>query len=292
MAHFLHLSGQEYTENKRCFPMIVQAVCSSLILVVIFLLEFNLEVGEMGLAANLNALLIVLGGTLCATLIAYPREKLVATAGLLKRSFTGGEVDTTIQTIVHLARVYRKNDVRSLEREGNNLPPGLLRIGVELICYQVTRDNVEQIMQREAAVAYNRYATSHKILHSMARLAPALGLAGTIVSLIRIFGQITNPQNLIGSMAVALLCTFYGVILANLAFVPLSNKLKEFMDQEELRMEMVQEGVLDLRDQEHPRAIQYKLETLTRTVGPPDRPATRPKFVLLTPYEKARGTNG
>ena len=65
--------------------MLVQAVCSSLILAAIFLLEFNLEVSEMGLAANLNALLIVLGGTLLATLIAYPREKLVATARLLKK---------------------------------------------------------------------------------------------------------------------------------------------------------------------------------------------------------------
>ena len=273
--------------------MLVQAVCSSLILAAIFLLEFNLDVSEMGLVSNLNALLIVLGGTLLATLIAYPREKLVATARLVRKSFAGnGETDTTIQTIVNLARIYRSKDIRSLEQEVNNLPPGLLRIGVELICYQVTRDNIEQIMQREAAAAYNGYATSHKILHSMARLAPALGLAGTIVSLIHIFGHITNPQNLIGYMAVALLCTFYGVILANLAFVPLSNKLKEFMDQEELRMEMIQEGVLDLHDQEHPRAVRYKLETLTKSVGTQDRTSTRPKLVLLTPDERLRGING
>jgi chemotaxis protein MotA len=273
--------------------MIVQAVCSFLFLAAIFLLEFNLDVREMGLASNLNALLIVLGGTLFATLIAYPREKLLATAGLLKRSFAGDdETETTIRTIVNLARIYRNKDIRSLEREVSSLPPGLLRIGVELICYRYSRDNVEQIMQREASAAYNGYVTSHKILHSMARLAPALGLAGTIVSLIRIFGQIANPQHLIGYMAVALLCTFYGVILANLCFVPLSNKLKEFMDQEELRMEMVQEGILDLYDHEHPRAIQYKLETLTKHAGTPDRPSTRPKLLLLTPYEKARGING
>jgi flagellar motor component MotA len=74
--------------------------------------------------------------------------------------------------------------------------------------------------------------------------------------------------------------------------VPLSNKLKEFMDQEELRLEMVQEGILDLYDHEHPRAIQYKLETLTKNTGTPDRPSTRPKLLLLTPYEKARGING
>jgi chemotaxis protein MotA len=273
--------------------MIVQAICSFLFLVAIFLLEFNLEVREMGLAANLNALMIVLGGTFFATLIAYPWEKLVYTTGLLKKSFTsGGEIESTIRTIVHLARIQRKKDIRSLEQEVNHLPPGLLRIGVELISYQYTRDNIEQIMYREASAAYNQYATSHKILHSMARLAPALGLAGTIVSLIRIFGHIANPQNLIGFMAVALLCTFYGVILANLCFVPLSNKLKEFMDQEELRMETVQEGILDLYDHAHPRAIQYKLETLTKAAGTPDRTSARPKLVLLAPYEKARGVNG
>jgi chemotaxis protein MotA len=273
--------------------MMVQAICSFLFLAAIFLLEFNLEVREMGLLSNLNALLIVLGGTFLVTLIAYPREKLAATARLLKKSFSdNGEIESTIQTIVHLARISRKKDVRLLEQEVNHLPPGLLRIGVELISYQYTRDNIEQIMCREAAATYNQYATSHKILHSMARLAPALGLAGTIVGLIRIFGQIDNPQNLIGHMAVALLCTFYGVILANLCFVPLSNKLKEFMDQEELRMEAIQEGILDLYDHEHPLALRYKLETLTKATGTRDRTSARPKLVLMPPYEKARGVNG
>lgn len=64
------------------------------------------------------------------------------------------------------------------------------------------------------------------------------------------------------------------------------------MGQDELRMEMIREGILDLHDHEHPRAIQYKLETLTRAMGTPDRNSIRPKLVLLSPYEKARGING
>jgi chemotaxis protein MotA len=63
-------------------------------------------------------------------------------------------------------------------------------------------------------------------------------------------------------MAIALLSTFYGVVLANICFVPLSNKLREFIDQDLLRMDIIQEGILDIYDLEHPRAIQYKLETL------------------------------
>ncbi|MHB9096821.1 MAG: motility protein A [Syntrophales bacterium] len=273
--------------------MIGQAICSILLLIAMFLLEFTMDVTEMGLASNLNALMIVLGGTFFATLIAYPWEKLVFTTRLLKKSFTGSvETASTIQTIVNLARIYRKKDIRSLEQEVNHLPPGLLKIGVELIAYKYSRENIEQILQSEAVSTYNQYATAHKILSSMARLAPALGLAGTIVSLIRIFGQISNPQGLIGYMAVALLCTFYGVILANLCFVPLANKLKEFMDQDELRMDMIQEGILDIHDQEHPRAVQYKLETLARALGTPDQTSARPKLVLLPPYEKAREING
>jgi len=273
--------------------MIAQTICSILLLITMFLLEFNMEVTEMGFASNLNALMIVFGGTFFATLIAYPWGKLVFTARLLKKTFAGSvEIASTIQTIVNLARIYRTKDIRSLEQEVNHLPPGLLKIGVELIAYKYSRENIEQILQSEAVSAYNQYATSHKILSSMARLAPALGLAGTIVSLIRIFGHIDNQQGLIGYMAVALLCTLYGVILANLCFVPLSNKLKEFMDQDELRMEMIKEGILDLYDHEHPRSIQFKLETLTGAMGTPDRTSTRPKLVLLSSYEKARGING
>ena len=96
----------------------------------------------------------------------------------------------------------------------------------------------------------------------MARLAPAMGLAGTIVNLIRVYEHISNPQSLMGYMAIALLSTFYGVVLANVCFVPLSNKLREYMDQDLLRMDIIQEAILDIYDNEHPQAIQYKMAIL------------------------------
>jgi len=66
-------------------------------------------------------------------------------------------------------------------------------------------------------------------------------------------------------MAIALLSTFYGVVFANLCFIPLSNKIKEFMDQEQIRLELIQEGILDVYDKENPKAIEYKLEALSST---------------------------
>jgi chemotaxis protein MotA len=272
--------------------MILQTVCTFLVLVAIFLAAFNLEVTELGFASNLNAIMIVLGGTFLATLLAYPLNKLVMTGKFIKLSFKKErELESTIQTIVKLARVNKKGGVRALEDECEHLPPGLINTGVGLIVYQFSRENIEQILHKEALSAYGQYESAHKILSSMARLAPAMGLAGTVVNLIRTFGHINvgNPENLIGYMAVALLSTFYGVILANVIFVPLSNKLREYMDDDLLRMEMIQEGILDIFDQEHPRAIQYKLDTLAGLQAEPY--TTRPELVE-TPLRAASLRHG
>ncbi|MGV8058499.1 MAG: motility protein A [Smithellaceae bacterium] len=243
--------------------MIKQTITSLLLLIIIFFLAFNLGVKELGLASNLNALMIVLGGTFCATLLAYPFQKLIMTASFIRDSFSSRkEIDWTVQTIVHLARINKKNDIRLLEQEGHKLTPGLIKTGIELIIYRFSRENIEQILHKEAVLHCSRYETAHKILCSMARLAPAMGLAGTIVNLIRVYEHISNPQSLMGYMAIALLSTFYGVVLANVCFVPLSNKLREFMDQDLLRMDIIREGILDIYDHEHPQAIQYKMATL------------------------------
>ncbi|HOT48850.1 MAG TPA: MotA/TolQ/ExbB proton channel family protein [Syntrophales bacterium] len=269
--------------------MIRQALCAIVLLAIIFSVTFNLEVREMGLASNFFALLVVLGGTLAATLIAYPLARLSWTARLIMKSFTvREEMTSTIEGIVRLAHIYRSRGIRPLEQEAAGLPPGLLKTGVELIAYHTSRDKIEQILLKEALCTHNRCETSYKMLYNMARLAPALGLAGTIISLIRIFGHISDPQNLIGCMAVALLSTFYGVVLANVCFVPLSNKLREYMDLNELQMDIVQEGILDLCDQEHPRAIRYKLETLSATLGVPRRATRRAGLALVPTPEQAR----
>ena len=120
----------------------------------------------------------------------------------------------------------------------------------------------------------------------MARLAPVLGLAGTLIQLIRVFGNSSSHPDLVRTLALALLSTFYGLILASLLFTPLANRLKEFMEQDRLHMEIIQEGILGIYDQEHPRAIQYKLEMRAETMELSPKPRTSPNVVLLTPGER------
>jgi chemotaxis protein MotA len=270
------------------FLMISQLIFSILLSIMIFFTAFNLKVEEMGLASNLNALMIVLGGTFAATLIAYPWKKIIWTFRLLKKAFLAqNDIDRTIKTIVDLARAYRQGGIRTLEQQGEELSQGLLKTSIELMAFQCSRGKIEQIVQKEAQLIHLQYETGHKILYSMARLAPALGLTGTIVVLIRVFGHITDPKSLVEYMAIALLNTFYGVVFANLCFVPLSNKLREFMDHEETRLELIQEGILDLYDQENPRAIQAKLEAFSTSVMEPDPTRRRPEFLPAAPKKRA-----
>lgn len=266
--------------------MIPQIIFSIVLSITIFFLAFNLELEKMGIASNLSALLIVLGGTLAATLIAYPWRRLIWTAHLLKKAFLSvNEIDWTQKTIVTLARAYRKDGIRVLERMGEKLPGGYLKTAVELISYNYTKDEIEHILQKEAHIIYNQYEASDKIICSMVRLTPALGLTGTIVSLIRTFGHIADTNGLVGYMGIALLSTFYGVVFANLCFMPLSHKLREFMDQEATRFDLIQEGILDVYDQENPRAMEYKLESLSSLSTSGSRQslvAPRPKLGGMT----------
>ena len=266
----------------------LQVIFSIVLSGAIFALAFNLEVEKMGLLSNLSALMIVLGGTLAATLVAYPWKRLIWTARVIKKAFSSwNDLEWTVDVIVTLASTYRKSGIRALEEMGKEIPPGPLKTAVELIAYNYTKDEIERILEKEARITYSQYETAHKILYNMARLAPALGLAGTIISLIRIFGHITDSQSMVGYMAIALLNTFYGVVFANLCFVPLSNKLREFMDQEQIRIDLILEGILDVYDLENPRAIEYKLESLSMVGSKRSLVRPRSRLVVMPPKSEA-----
>ena len=157
--------------------MIPQIIFSILLSIAIFLLAFNLELEKMGLASNLSALLIVLGGTLAATLIAYPWRRLIWTAHLLKKSFLSvNEIDWTQKTIVTLARAYRKDGIRVLERMGEKLPDGHLKTAVELISYNYTKNEIEHILQKEAHIIYNQYEASRQDHLQHGKTCPRTGI--------------------------------------------------------------------------------------------------------------------
>jgi chemotaxis protein MotA len=269
--------------------MIRQIILSAGLLASIFLLSFNLEMNGVGLVSNLIALMVMVGGTLSVALMVYPCGKLIWTARMVKKSFLPlDKGDGTIQAIVHLARNYRQGwDIRHLERQGQNLPPGLLKTGVELIAYQLERDKMKEVLGQEAASIQGQYESARVIIRNLSQIALSLGFIGTVVNLIRFLSLSRDLQELAGYAAVSFLSFFYGVLLCRIGLIPLADRLKEYMRDEKFRLELIQEGILGIQDREHPRAIRFKLETYLAARGADHSIPQAPEMEVIRPAEVA-----
>jgi len=271
-----------------------QILFSGFFLVLIVLFAFHLQGGGLGWITNVNALLIVLGGTFFVSLIIYPWGKIVWMFRFIGQTIGSEEkIQQTIQAIVGLARSYRKEwSIRSLERQAQVLPSGLLRKGVDLILLRYGRDEIEEVLRREGSSLNGRIETSRKILHTMAQLAPSLGLIATVLNVIRVFTLSEEVPQILPYLAAALLSTFYGLSFANLCLLPLASKLKDFKGEETSRTEIIIRGVMNLYDQEHPRTVQSKLEEYALLLNESAEIPAEPALSLLSPLEVALESKG
>lgn len=209
---------------------------------------------------NWEAIIIIFGGTSCGLLISYPLERIKDTFNALKKAFnTQSDKDTTIQNILTISRLYRKSEIKSLERLAGCMDNNFLKLGVYLLINNHKPNDIKAILEREMNVRMISLQSNQNLLKTGARLAPSLGLAGTVISLIKMFSNMTTIEAMMPMMAVALMSTFYGVVFSNLLFMPLSVKIKDMSDAEETEMLSIIEGILLISHGEHTLKIEERL---------------------------------
>ena len=118
---------------------------------------------------------------------------------------------------------------------------------------------VKNVLETEISFIEERHSQGQAIILSMSAYSPAYGMIGTLIGLINMLKDLSDMNKLGPSMAVALVTTFYGVVLANLVFTPIAKKLKVQSDMESLQKELYLEGLLSIQDGENPRIIKDKL---------------------------------
>ncbi len=256
---------------------------SSLLLLIIFL---SFTIGGEGIewVSNINALMLVLGGTLCYALMTYPRGKLFLTARVVIKAFSPpGNIKDMIQSIGHLARLYQGGwGIRNLEGKVKDLPPGLLRMGLESIAYQHNRDQIKRVLEKEASCVRSQYESAAKVLRDLSQMVISMGLIGTLIYFVRFFHAAQDIQELLGFSAGAFLSTFYGILFCKMGLNPILGKVKDFMAEEDFRMELIQEGVLAISDLEHPRVIRFKLENHSTARAATNQLPREPEVALLS----------
>jgi chemotaxis protein MotA len=115
------------------------------------------------------------------------------------------------------------------------------------------------IMQKQINLTQKEHKTGYSMFSSMGAYAPAFGMVGTLIGLVQMLANLDDPSTIGPKMAVAMITTFYGALLANLFFIPMSDKLKLRSQEELTNMTLLYEGVISIREGEHPRLMQDKL---------------------------------
>lgn len=217
-------------------------------------------------AGALSSALIVLGGTFAATLMNYPVSVVVSVFKVLKQVFAptaGGELSTWVDDLVHLAEETRRSGLMALDNLMGQITSPFLKKGLQLAMTESDPVKIENILVLEVEHMKARHRDGQDLFKKMASYAPAFGMLGTVVGLIQMLasqaGENPDPKAILPGMAVALITTFYGVILANLFFTPIAGKLKTRSEHEVLVMEMQIEAVLSIQAQDAPSTVREKL---------------------------------
>jgi chemotaxis protein MotA len=209
---------------------------------------------------NPDALMIIGGGTVIGLLIGFPAKRIKMAFSHVKESFQErGDRGALLKSMLTMAWIYKKGNIRELEIRLKEVKDDFLRLGMNLLINDHPIEEVQDVLEREMDLRIVQYNLSQNLLKTLARLTPALGLAGTIISLIKMFDHFKSVEAMTPMMAVALMSTFYGVIIANLIMLPLASKLKERTILCESMMAMTIEGLLAISDREHPMKIEERL---------------------------------
>jgi len=211
---------------------------------------------------NYPSSLIVLGGTLGGTFINYPLMEVIGIFRVVKNAFFEKtfSVWDTIDELVDFSRKSRKSGILALEEGSLHAEDPFMRKGLGLLVDGLDSASIEEIMTIDMDYTRERHQLGADVLTSMGNLAPAMGLIGTLIGLVQMLQSMDDPAKIGPAMAVALLTTFYGAILANFIFLPLAGKLRRKSQQEFFAKGLILEGILSIARGENPRIMQHKLE--------------------------------
>lgn len=209
-----------------------------------------------------SSLLVVLGGIIAATLINYPLAQIISVMKVVRIAFKGeqGKPIELIEKLIAMAQKARREGLLALDNDIEDIEDEFMKKGIQLIVDGTDPELVRSIMETEIEMMVERHKTGAGIFDAMGASAPAFGMLGTLIGLILMLKEIDNPDALGPGMALALITTFYGSILANLVFLPIAGKLKLRSREEALNKEIMIEGILSIQAGENPRIVAEKMK--------------------------------
>jgi chemotaxis protein MotA len=226
-----------------------------------------LDGGSLEALVNYPAALIVVGGTLGATILQTPYGVLKRAGQLLSWMLFPPSVseEALVKTILNLSKIARKDGLLGLENVADKEKNRLLRKGLLLLADGYEPERIRQRLEEEVEHQERQDIRAASIFDHMGGYAPTIGIIGAVMGLIHVMGNLDQPEKVGAGIATAFVATIYGVGLANLLLYPIAGKLREILHDAMSSKTLLVEGVIAIAEGEHPKAIESRLNALMRS---------------------------
>lgn len=220
-----------------------------------------LEGSSVGKYIGPSAAVIVLGGTFGVTLVSVGISgmKMIPATFLHAMNYRGMDRPGSIDTLVGFAEKARREGLLVLEDDLRATPDEFTRRGVQLVVDGTDPELVKEILRTEVDSLHEERHVEANIWEAAGGFSPTMGIVGTVIGLVLVLSNISDPSSLAASIAVAFIATLYGVGSANLVFLPVANRLKACAADEVAGKEMLIEGILAIQSGDNPRIVEEKL---------------------------------
>lgn len=217
---------------------------------------------------DMPSAVLIFGGVAAATLLKWPMDVVKTTAAVYMKSIFTKPFDAKamIEEIQKLAETARRESVFALEKVP--VEDKFLKKAVTLAADNRPPEVISSILGLEISAMEDRHSKGVSLLEGAGADGPAFGMIGTLMGLVQMLQNMSDPSSIGPAMAVALLTTFYGAVIANVFFIPVAGKLKQRSKEESTRMNIIVAGVLGIVAGENPRVIREKLDSF---LPPKDR---------------------
>ena len=215
--------------------------------------------GGLGPYLHTASTLIVVGGTLFGVMYSTPLPRFLASFGVMAKAFLPPvkKMDELVERMSELASIARKDGMMALE--GQEVPDKFFEKGLQMLVDGADETKLTDQLNREVKAMKARHENSTGVFQAWVDLAPAMGMIGTLIGLVAMLGNMADPKAIGPAMAVALLTTLYGAMIANCIFMPIVTKLEGYSAHELLYREMVVMGLKFISRGESPRNITDQL---------------------------------
>ncbi|MBN1308164.1 MAG: motility protein A [Chitinispirillaceae bacterium] len=227
----------------------------------VLLVIFGIKLENIAAFIDLPSVYITLGGSVSATVCAFPASRLVGTIGVVKNAFfVRHETPVAIiNQLVEFAEQARREGILTLEARAAEIKDDFLKKGIQLAVDGTESELIKDILSTEITFIEARHEEGAKVFEFLGALGPAFGMIGTLIGLVLMLGNMNDVSTIGPNMAVALITTFYGSLLANVFCLPMVEKLKGNSRRELLIKELMLEGIMSLQSGDNPRIVEQKL---------------------------------